>query len=427
MNLLFEDLENNQNFTNCGDINRSGVKRFGYAPLIGAANMYYSRKMTPGPFQFLPANSNVGEYMITACVNHSPDEWTGYVPPVKSLFSYLNERYLKDLRSGKAILMLDQSFEGNHDLWLWKFFHPECAKLEIPPQAIVYVTGNLIAEENYEKWADVRGISERIKVIGYCHFENDMAMTSLYGEKNRDLENLPTFEDQIKYKSENPDKIKTFACLNKRIRDHRVWFYMYMYDANMLGKGLVSMNSFGYHGHRFEGKTMPTDKMEGIAEILPLLVYNKPNNVLSDNFYINRFNDQICLDTWVSVISEAHCGDSAETLFISEKTFKPIACHQPFIIMGNRNSMSKMREMGYKTFDGFIDESYDTLPTHERMQAIIESLKKIDNIPNKLDWFKSMEEIIDYNYNHFMDSLKNPPEAFSELNRYYIKYFNKML
>jgi len=61
------------------------------------------------------------------------------------------------------------------------------------------------------------------------------------------------------------------------------------------------------------------------------------------------------------------------------------------------------------------------------MQAIIKSLKKIDNIPNKMDWFKSMSEIINYNYDHFMDSLKNPPESFAELNRYYTKYFNKIL
>ena len=61
-------------------------------------------------------------------------------------------------------------------------------------------------------------------------------------------------------------------------------------------------------------------------------------------------------------------------MFISEKTFKTIACSHPFIVMGNKNTMSKLREMGYKTFDNFIDEGYDPLPTHERLQRIIKTL-----------------------------------------------------
>lgn len=139
---------------------------------------------------------------------------------------------------------------------------------------------------------------------------------------------------------------------------------------------------------------------------------------MDDNHYIRRFNDQICLDTFVTVISEAHCGDSNNTMFISEKTYKVIACRQPFIIMGNKDTLKKLRETGYRTFDGFIDESYDSLPTFERMEAIVESIKKIINIEDKLSWFKSMEEIVEHNYRTFMGKLTNRPIEFIELERY---------
>ena len=185
------------------------------------------------------------------------------------------------------------------------------------------------------------------------------------------------------------------------------------------------MNLFEKTEWWFEGKTMDTNDMDKMRENLPLLVYEKRNDELDDNYYIRRFNNQVCLDTYVTVVSEAHCGDSSETMFISEKTYKVIACRQPFIIMGNKDTLKKLRECGYRTFDGFIDESYDSLPTFQRMEAIIESLKKIEAIEDKLNWFKSMEEIIEHNYNTFMNKLKKRPDEFIEIEKYSDGIFGK--
>jgi len=129
----------------------------------------------------------------------------------------------------------------------------------------------------------------------------------------------------------------------------------------------------------------------------------------------------------LTVISEAHSADTDQTMFISEKTFKVIACRHPFIIMGNKNSMDKMKSLGYKTFDGFIDESYDNLPTHERMERIIESIKKIDKLKNKIKWFRSLEEVIEHNYNTLISKLKRKPDSYVILENYYNNMFSKDL
>jgi hypothetical protein len=129
------------------------------------------------------------------------------------------------------------------------------------------------------------------------------------------------------------------------------------------------------------------------------------------------------LDTWVSVVSEASFADSDNTIFISEKMFKPIACMHPFIVVGNKGSLTKLKEMGYKTFEGFIDESYDQLPTFERFDAIINAIKKIDTIEDKMTWYKSMEDILTHNYNVLMTSTNRVPLAIQELEKYYNEYF----
>ncbi len=422
MNLIFEDLEKYENFKSCPDINTSGIARFGRSPLLNASHLYASSNGKPLPFDYYYVNDDIKDYIISASVNHSPDDWTGYNPKVKSVFSYLNEKYITDLRNGKAMLLLDSSFEGYQTNWLWDWFHSECKEWGVSPKYIVYVTGNMVADEGYDKWANDNQIKERIKVIPYPHFELDMGMSCYHREKSENP--LPTFQDHIKYKTENLNDIKTYACLNKRIRFQRIWFYRYLYESGLLNKGLVSMNEFEKGPYFWEGETIDEDVMENMQKNLPLIVHGKPNNEFDDSFYINRFNDQISLDTFMTVISEAHCADSDQTMFLSEKTFKVIACRNPFMIMGNKDSMRKMREIGYRTFDGFIDEGYDGLPTHERLQYIIESIRKVDNIKDKLEWFKSMEDIIEHNYSNFINKLFRVPDAFAELKKYYNKTFN---
>lgn len=441
MNLLFENMSSNleeanpidvsqwKNFINCDDINPSRVPRFGPSPVIHAANVYYATKINEGELnsniiKFLPFNSNVDNYIISTSVNHSPDDWTGYNPKVKSLFFYLNEKYLTDLRTGNALLLIDQSFEGYQTSWLWEWFHKECLEYEISPKSVIYVTGNLIADEVYEKWANERGITERLFVVGYPHFEIDVAMTALNKFKNRDP--LPNFNNHIEYKNNND--IKTYCCLNKRIREHRVWFYYYLSKSGLIPNGLVSMNTFDSQIWEWEGEKFDMSDVNTMLNELPILVYNKPNDELDDSYYIKRFNPEICLDTYISVISEAQCGDSDETIFISEKTFKPIATHHPFIIMGNRYSIKKMKELGYKTFDEYVDQSYDDLPTHQRLQKIIETIKKIDNIKDKNEWFMKLQDDIEHNYNNLISKVtEKPPDAFIKVLEYYNNFFNKEL
>ena len=423
MRLVFEDKDELRNFISCPDVNPSGINRFAYSPLINATNIYYSMSQTANPLEFVQVEDGMENYVISSCVNHSPDDWTGYNEKVKSLFEYLNEKYLNDLRNGKAVLLLDQSFEGYQTWWLWDFFHKQFKIYQVPPESVIYVTGNMIVDDVYTKWADENGIQNRMKVVGYSHFELDVAMTTYNREKEGNP--LPSWEKQLEYKRTHYP-IKTFGCLNKRIRPHRVWFYNYLSDSSLIFNGLVSMNVIDEHDYPFEGLTLPTSKIQQLNRHLPLLVYEKPNNELDDNFYIRRFNDDVNLDTYITVVSEAHCGDSDQTMFLSEKLFKPIACNHPFIVMGNKDSLKMMRKMGYKTFNDFIDESYDSLPTHERLTSIIELLKDLESY-NKREWFESMGEVVKHNHNNLIEKIKHPPAEFIEIDNYVKSYFKKLI
>jgi len=414
MKFVFEDDSTASNFMECKDINPSGIKRFTPSPMVITLFSFGTQ------WERFDIKNKPKRYIISTGVNHNPSDWTGHLDPEKqSCFAYLNEIYLKDLRKGRALLLFDQSFEGYQTTWLWSYFHSECEKYQISPKAIIYVTGNLIADAQYEKWAKQNSIKERMSVIPYSHFEKDVFMM------NSSLKNPITLEQSIEYKKQNLEKIKSYNCLQKRLRNHRIWFYTKLYKANLLNDGLVSMNQINNYHVNIEGVPIDIDEVKESAQVLPLKIYGKDNNIEPDNYYIRRILSEVYLDSWVSVISEASFADNENTVFISEKTYKSIANFHPFIILGNKGSLHKLRQMGYKTFDGFIDESYDTLSTFDRFDAIIESINKIKSIEDKLSWYTSMKDILIHNYQVLKRNSQEQNIAYKNLHMYNTLYFRK--
>jgi hypothetical protein len=91
---------------------------------------------------------------------------------------------------------------------------------------------------------------------------------------------------------------------------------------------------------------------------------------------------------------------------------------------GNKHSLRYLRELGYQTFHGFIDESYDDLESWDRLDAIIQILKDIKAMPDekKIQWFGSMKDILDHNFKVLRDnSTVNMPKAIETLRNYVSK------
>jgi len=78
-----------------------------------------------------------------------------------------------------------------------------------------------------------------------------------------------------------------------------------------------------------------------------------------------------------------------ETIFekrihLTEKILRPIACGHPFMLAAGPGSLAKLRSYGFRTFDPFIDESYDNISDdQERLAAIVAAMdkfKKLDSV-----------------------------------------------
>jgi hypothetical protein len=279
-------------------------------------------------------------------------------------------------------------------------------------------------EEDYEEWCKEKNPYFRIKPIPYPTFEAMICLAA----RNKGLKTLPSFYDHVTYKKMWPERIKAYNLLQKRPRAHRMWMFKEIVNNGLLEHGINSMNPLDYNNTYFEGKLMDPKDYATCSRYLPMLPPNVPYNPLEvEEFghedsgkYQLFFNEKVCLDSYMSVISEASFGDSERTCFISEKTFKPIACYHPFIVFGNKHSLAVLREMGYKTFHPFIDESYDSKSSWQRLSAITEAIWKVKSIPvdQRLDWYLGMEEILEHNYNKLKCAKLSAPQAVLILDQY---------
>jgi hypothetical protein len=89
---------------------------------------------------------------------------------------------------------------------------------------------------------------------------------------------------------------------------------------------------------------------------------------------------------------------------ITEKTFKAIALEMPFVLVATAGSLEYLREYGFKTFAGIIDESYDT-ETDDivRIEKVVKLLKDLDNlsVEQRQQIHQACLPIVQHNFNHF--------------------------
>jgi hypothetical protein len=326
--------------------------------------------------QAISINDLANHFIISTAVSYCPDDWTdknnNYSP-----FELLNSKYLEDLKNGRALLLIDQSVEGYQTPWLWDWFHKKCKTYNINPSAIIYLTGNQCCAEQYDFWHTKHAADQpKIKVLSSTSL-------SLYIYQTYQREQLTiSFDNILDYKQQNLKDISLYDCTNLRARPQRVLNYLHLTNADLVLDGKISIGD-KKDWPKFSAQELHKYKLpSNIASqsMAPLTIDHGKKLDSEYHVYITRILNDVYQDTWVSLITESSYFDYEHSVFISEKTFKPIACMQPFIIVGSKHTLKYLRKLGYQTFDGFIDESYDDCDDDTRFSAIIKSLEKIKQI-----------------------------------------------
>jgi len=138
-------------------------------------------------------------------------------------------------------------------------------------------------------------------------------------------------------------------------------------------------NHVQYTQHKFNNSTLAICR-DDLHELYPT---NSHDAFASADY---NANDYAC--TAIEVVLETLFDDSRHHL--TEKSLRPIACGRPFILAATAGSLQYLKQYGFKTFDGLIDETYDTIADpRKRLEAIAQEMKRIsclDYRTKKLLW-----------------------------------------
>lgn len=205
--------------------------------------------------------------------------------------------------------------------------------------------------------------------------------------------------EQYLFENRNFRKEKIFTCLNRRFSLVRAYLSGFFQTSRMLRE--ESYCSFSHQG-LFEGPEFGQTTYRKLKDWAGEYAESSPYMRAVLNYYLQHYDrrsDLPCLDlpelgddvhdlisstynenlyrrSFVSVVSETV--EHGSFKFFSEKMFRPIFALQPFILVGTRGLLQRLRELGYQTFDRWWDESYDDA---ENMQ---ERLFKVTQVIHSL-------------------------------------------
>lgn len=213
--------------------------------------------------------------------------------------------------------------------------------------------------------------------------------------------------DWFRYANVDPTLSPTFDTIQKDFlvynrawsgsREYRLTFVELAVINNLIPhcdiKFSPTDNNNSYTNHVFKNPALQITS-SNLQDIVPL------NDVPS--WYSADYNGDDYATSGIEVVLETVFDDQRNHL--TEKSLRPIACGRPFILAATPGSLQYLRDYGFKTFDGLIDETYDTiLNPKQRLVAIINEMKRISNLSqqDKTSLWTSLYAIADSNKQHF--------------------------
>ena len=286
-----------------------------------------------------------------------------------------------------------------------------CDKIpNLPPGRVFFVTGAVTGAEDYDKFIEGTAVYRmNILTLGrgqMLHF--------------RDSFHLPDAKTTLNKEYEVRIKEKKFLCFNKVHKGHRAYIL-----ARMLENGLFDQSYFS-----FEGATPDwTNQLQYGYDWAPVIKDQLTKHIDKFPIRLNITDDrknpvQLHIDdiayhsnSYFSLVTETvfykdrnlprmSFYDNVGGIFFTEKTGRPLLLKHPFVIAGHVNSLAALKNMGFKTFHPYINESYDNEDDDDkRLDMIVAETERLCKFTDDewLQWQHSVKEVVEHNYKIMME------------------------
>lgn len=296
----------------------------------------------------------------------------------------------------------------NFDNIIWDLDHvPNFGKFpcmaSVPAMCDWYQDVNFHLLANSEKGAYKNNLLKKYKFYDWYFFYHGLAALDWF----RDYQYLQFPETNI---------TKIFMSLNHLLskkRSYRLTLLSYLKELDLdkygyisspnLDKNLVQQELLDKHS------LLSTSSKKHIFQHLLPTATNMvlDNQTEYDSASASIIDSKFSLGALWHIVTETVYYE--ERLHLTEKIFKPIVMKRPFILVGAVGNLEYLRSYGFKTFDQWIDESYDYEPDPDiRLQKIVNEVKKLCALPDYkiFQMFNEMQSVLEFNREHFYNNFK---------------------
>jgi hypothetical protein len=276
------------------------------------------------------------------------------------------------IADGRTGLVFDASTEGvPQKPDVVGALHSVIAKFNASPAQCVYVTQERNYEADYRLHCAAHGLATPVTVLVHDYWIWEAVR---HYEQNGDSVYRGRLEE---FRARPRRRARRFISLNRTPRPAKIVFLLTLLRDGLWDLGFVSFGGFR-QGPEGPGKTRPSeaDLMRALPGFEDLVADVSPGLDRLDGYgrvllgmeqhgwkRLELWNAGMAAElgeygeSWFSVVTETEMRHRPSR--ITEKILKPLVNFHPLIVLGNPGSLAMIREYGFRTFGGVIDESYD--------------------------------------------------------------------
>lgn len=223
-----------------------------------------------------------------------------------------------------------------------------------------------------------------------------------------------------------------FDILLGAIRHHRNFLMAKLQNSSLLDKSIVTYrqtfslndsikknysidNLINYYLTENDKLVKETLKvLQGKKLQYPYVSPNLDNRWEVKDHIINSVSELVPWRIYEHTKYSVVCETKHNATFITEKIGKVLFGKRIFVLFGSHNYLATLRQLGFKTFDGIIDESYDKeFDEVIRFSKAFEQLEWLSNQDHKTIIDRS-QDIVNHNHNHLIKYRQEIKEAMTK-------------
>lgn len=306
---------------------------------------------------------------------------------------------LPHFKTGKVKILINVVHDPNYDHINMRAFEVQMNEMGIDGSNIIFVLGSKF-DEYYHFYPD-----SKIKIYSGHLFLQQGTITMRQFPEIGQLGYMSEFVEE-KDLSDTIIRPYKFLCFNRTMhKPHRAGMAYLAIKYDLLSEGKFSFIQRLSKNTLRNYISMVVEPVEEYVSTLESIIpYELDTQHLPElkksGFGVSNNKKELYLDTYIHIVTETFFGNN---VFLSEKIFRPISNFQPFIVFGDYGSLAELRNLGFKTFEPFIDESYDLeIDPKERFRKIETEIAKLKNksIKEIHEWYYDIKDILVHNRNH---------------------------